>query len=116
MAMDQIETIPKVWGQEVVIVNNDLYCGKFLCFDKEAKGSLHLHRKKTETFLCIEGEAELWVEDTGCRITAETQPVTILRGQKHQVTAVTACMILEISTPHSDGDVERFTRSERGIV
>lgn len=114
--MEQIQIVPKVWGQETIIVNNDLYCGKFLQYDAEAKSSEHLHREKQETFYCLDGEVVLMVGGTKYVLYAQHPPVTVLRGQKHQMTALTACMVLEISTPHDDADVTRFTESERGVV
>jgi len=115
MTKSDILRVPKAWGQEVVLVNNDLYCGKFLYFDKEAVSSLHLHEKKQETFILLHGEARLELEGSE-NVLEWMRPVTILPGQEHKVTAITDALILEISTPHSDDDVTRFTESTRGLV
>ena len=47
--------VPKGWGFERWIVNNDLYCGKLLFFAKGKRCSFHYHKKKTETFYVQSG-------------------------------------------------------------
>mgnify|MGYP001266609128 CR=1 FL=1 len=32
--------VPKGWGEEIIIENNDLYCGKMLIFNQGCKFSL----------------------------------------------------------------------------
>ena len=48
--METIEIHPKGWGYEKWIVNNDLYCGKVLFFERGKKCSWHYHKVKDETF------------------------------------------------------------------
>ena len=50
-----MEWIPKIWGGEQIIVNNDQYCGKILTFIKDHKASFHFHKLKTETFHILDG-------------------------------------------------------------
>ena len=38
--------IPKGWGKEMIITNNELYCGKILMFKKGCKFSINYHLKK----------------------------------------------------------------------
>jgi hypothetical protein len=45
-----VNVVPKTWGREVWIVNNETYCGKILYITAGKTGSLHYHRHKTETF------------------------------------------------------------------
>ena len=40
-----VEIVPKGWGKEIIFVNNDEYCGKILCFNKDKKFSMHYHLK-----------------------------------------------------------------------
>lgn len=42
--------VPKGWGFEKWIVNNEKYCGKILFFVKGKKCSYHYHEIKDETF------------------------------------------------------------------
>ena len=46
-------SIPKGWGEELILVNNELYCGKLLIFRKDSKFSMHYHMKKDETWYVI---------------------------------------------------------------
>jgi hypothetical protein len=48
--------VPKGWGKEVIIENNELYCGKLLCFNEGAKFSMHYHMIKDETWYVDKGE------------------------------------------------------------
>jgi mannose-6-phosphate isomerase-like protein (cupin superfamily) len=45
-----VNVVPKSWGREVWIVNNETYCGKILYITAGKTGSLHFHQHKTETF------------------------------------------------------------------
>ena len=54
--METIEIHPKGWGYEKWIVNNDLYCGKVLFFERGKKCSWHYHKVKDETFYVQSGE------------------------------------------------------------
>lgn len=50
-----IKWVPKGWGGEKWIVNNDMYCGKILHIVKGHKLSLHYHKIKDETFYVQDG-------------------------------------------------------------
>ena len=50
-----VEIVPKGWGKEIIFVNNDEYCGKLLCFEKDKKFSMHYHLKKKETWYVSKG-------------------------------------------------------------
>lgn len=43
------------WGYQLRLINNDLYCGKFLVLDANKSGSYHYHTKKKETFIHLYG-------------------------------------------------------------
>ncbi len=45
--------VPKGWGGEIVIVNNDLYCGKILVFNSGCQFSMHYHLIKQETWYVV---------------------------------------------------------------
>ncbi|HBY66694.1 MAG TPA: cupin domain-containing protein, partial [Flavobacteriaceae bacterium] len=42
--------VPKGWGFEKWIVNNEEYCGKLLYFVKGKRCSWHFHKLKDEVF------------------------------------------------------------------
>jgi len=48
--------IPKGWGHEIIFENNELYCGKLLCFKAGAKFSMHYHMIKDEAWYVKEGK------------------------------------------------------------
>ena len=48
--------VPKGWGYEDWIVNNDKYCGKELFFKKGKRCSYHYHELKDETFYIASGQ------------------------------------------------------------
>lgn len=48
--------VPKGWGYEDWIVNNEKYCGKELFFKKERRCSFHYHCIKEETFFISSGK------------------------------------------------------------
>jgi quercetin dioxygenase-like cupin family protein len=109
--------IKKIWGHEDIFVTNDLYCGKYLFFDKTGnKTSMHFHQKKHETWTVIEGKflARLVMTEKG-----EVQEYILSVGDTlaieplvpHQLEAITdQCQILEISTPDSVEDNYRIYR------
>lgn len=55
--------IPKRWGGERIIVNNNQYCGKILVFMKSLACSLHAHKVKHETFYVARGKVEIKYSD-----------------------------------------------------
>jgi D-lyxose ketol-isomerase len=54
-----MQTVPKVWGSENWIVNNERYCAKYLNLNQGYECSVHYHAVKDETFVILEGEIEL---------------------------------------------------------
>lgn len=104
--------VKKVWGKEVWITNNELYCGKLLYIDKGAESSLHSHPKKQETFLCLQGRVHLNIDGAVYNMKRLSEPITIYPGQMHTFRGKTKAIILEVSTTHWDEDVERFTVSK----
>ena len=59
-AADKI--VPKKWGYESHIINNEKFCLKYLVFYKGGKLSLHAHKVKTELFHCISGKFGLTLQ------------------------------------------------------
>ena len=107
-----MKIIPKVWGREEWLGNNDKYCGKLLFINKNAISSLHRHLIKQETFYCLSGEVELEVDNDVRRLTHRTPAVTLNPGMWHRFKGITEAELLEISTHHEDTDVERKEESQ----
>lgn len=109
--------VPKKWGWETIIHNDEDYCGKLLNFNKGAKFSMHFHIKKKETWYVAAGEFELIYIDTRDasehkRMLGVGEIVTIGRGDPHQLIALTAGQIFEVSTPHYDDDSYRVRKGD----
>ena len=111
----------KGWGEELIIENNELYCGKLLILKKGCKFSMHYHLLKDETWYVDKGEfIYRWI-DTG---TADIHEVTSLKsgdivrqrvGQPHQLEALTEGVVFEISTQHFDEDSYRIWKGDSQI-
>jgi quercetin dioxygenase-like cupin family protein len=106
------EKVDKKWGSELIICNNDEYCGKFLNFKKGAKFSMHAHVNKMETFFCLKGKVCVTGIDTEnagryVRILREGDILHVPRFAFHQIEALEESTIIEFSTHHEDSDSYR---------
>ena len=109
--------IPKGWGKEMIITNNELYCGKILMFKKGCKFSMHYHLIKDETWFIAEGEFSYrWIDtETADIYEEELKPGDVVRqlpGQPHQLMAHTDGSIIEVSTEHFDDDSYRVSKGD----
>jgi len=102
--------IEKIWGKEIWIENNDLYCGKKLHLSKGAVSSLHCHPTKMETFTIESGKVKLELEEDVFDLFPD-ESKTILPGQYHKFSGYSNSIISEFSTTHSDDDVVRKEES-----
>ena len=110
-------TVPKGWGEELIIENNDLYCGKILIFKAGCKFSMHYHLIKDETWYVNSGEFIYRSIDTetGEHLEQKLYPGDIVRqrpGQPHQLEAITDGQIFEVSTQHFDSDSYRISKGD----
>lgn len=111
--------IPKGWGQEIIIANNDKYCGKILDFNPSGQGSLHFHAKKEETWYILSGEFTIELIDTE---TAKKYIVKLYQGDcfhvkpfvPHKITCYNTQggKIMEISSTHFDEDSYRIAAGD----
>jgi len=113
-----IEVVSKGWGKEIIFVNNDEYCGKILCFDKDKKFSMHYHLQKKETWYVAKGKFLLhWIETSNGIMHSEYlnigDVVTNERGEPHQVVALEDdSQLFEVSTKHYDDDSYRIWKGD----
>ena len=104
----------KGWGKEIIFINNDEYCGKILCFNKNKKFSMHYHLQKKETWYVARGSFLLnWIEvSTGTMHTEQLNVgdvITNERGEPHQVLALEDdSQLFEVSTQHFNNDSFRI--------
>jgi len=100
----------KVWGYEIWIANNSLYCGKILVLKKNHFCSLHSHKLKDETFYILEGMVLMEVGDDA-KTMVDGDTVHIKPGILHRFTGLDDSKIIEISTQHFEDDSIRISRS-----
>jgi quercetin dioxygenase-like cupin family protein len=109
--------IPKGWGHELIIYNDEKYCGKVLVFKEGCKFSMHYHMLKQETWYVNKGSfIYKWI-DTERGITEETtlkvgDVVTQYPGQPHQLIALEDGEVFEVSTEHFDSDSYRIYKGD----
>ena len=104
--------VPKGWGEEIIIENNELYCGKVLIFNQGCKFSMHYHMVKDETWYVEYGEfLYRWIDietaDINEEKLVEGDVVRQRPGQPHQLEAISNGRIFEVSTHHKDSDSYR---------
>ena len=107
----------KLWGAEYLLVSNEKYCSKILVLNYGFQSSLHFHKIKDETFLCISGRVYLEIVNEAGNIDTRTLSpgtpgVRLSPYVKHRFYASTlGGVVLEVGTPHSDDDVYRIEES-----
>ena len=112
------EIVQKAWGYELVIDNNEKYCGKILHYNKAGiKSSAHMHYNKSESMLVRQGAFWFWYwDDKGnkqSQFMKEGECVRIPAGRMHQLQSVNEhSEMFECSTFHSDEDVYRTEPSQ----
>ena len=109
--------IPKKWGSEVIIHNDNEYCGKILRFNSGAKFSMHFHFLKKETWVVYSGEFSLrWIDiKTANEHYVKLKVgdiIEIERGDPHQLICEKAGDIFEVSTQHFDDDSYRIRKGD----
>lgn len=110
-------TIPKGWGSELIIENNELYCGKILQFKEGCKFSMHYHLEKDETWYVNSGEfLYRWIDTDNAEVheqkLVQGDVVRQRPGQPHQIEAITSGEIFEVSTHHEDSDSYRVWKGD----
>lgn len=109
--------VPKGWGEELIIENNDKYCGKLLIFKAGCRFSMHYHMIKDETWYVDKGEfLYRWIDTETAKVHEEyLKPGDVVRqrpGQPHQLEAKTEGTIFEVSTTHFDSDSYRVWKGD----
>jgi len=109
----QATLVPKGWGSELILANNDKYCGKLLQFKCGSKFSMHYHLLKEETFYLLRGDIRFYHIDLANATHVSTaikegSVIDIPPGCPHQIEALTDVTIVEVSTTHRDSDSYRI--------
>ena len=112
---EKLKVVPKGWGFEKWIVNNEKYCGKLLYIIKDRKCSWHYHKLKDETFYVQSGKIILYYSTTNTDpirankvVLSQGDHYHIPVGLKHQMYALEDTELFEFSTQHFDEDSYRI--------
>ncbi|MGH7240705.1 MAG: cupin [Candidatus Saccharimonadales bacterium] len=101
-----VKRVEKPWGYELHFAQEDLpYMSKLMHINAGCRQSLQIHDFKQETYVLISGKAGVeWENSEGEMIFTEFEQLKgykTLVGQKHRLTAITDCDIIEASTPEA---------------
>ena len=114
----KINFVPKGWGFEKWIVNNEEYCGKLLYLVKGKRCSWHYHILKDEVFYIQSGKVLVKYSD-GDSISDSKETFLnkgdsfhVYRGLRHQMVAIEDSEIFEFSTQHFDSDSHRLIKGD----
>ena len=111
-----IHHVEKIWGSEDWLVNNEIYCAKFLNLKQGFQCSLHYHKNKDETFYILKGEVEMDLQDNPeipidqikVKVFKQGEQIRLKPNTPHRFRSLTpTSKILEISTHHEDDDSYR---------
>ena len=110
--------VPKGWGWERWIVNNEEYCGKLLFFYKDKKCSWHYHVLKDEVFYLQSGKMLVKYSDEDDIANAKELVLNsgdnfhVYRGLRQQMIALQDSELFEFSTQHFDSDSHRIMKGD----
>jgi mannose-6-phosphate isomerase len=105
------QQIAKPWGYELLWAHTSHYAGKILCIRRGCQLSLQLHERKEESMYVLSGALEVELEGEDGHLTRyqarRGETFHIPPRRRHRLRALTACRVLEVSTPELD-DIFRF--------
>jgi len=111
-----VRIVPKGWGHELWIHNDERYCGKLLFVKAGKRCSLHFHGKKYETFFVQSGSVRMRLRrKDGREETFDMKKgdcLEIPQGTAHQFTGIEDCELFEFSTQHFDEDSHRIEKGD----
>lgn len=111
---NKTEVHKKGWGEELWIINTNLYCGKKLILNKDKKCSVHFHKLKDETFYVQSGLVKMDLYEDGYPNNPKTlilkkgESVRIPPLLPHQFFGLEDSEIFEFSTQHFEEDSFRL--------
>ncbi len=118
LTSSQQNFVPKGWGFEKWIVNNEKYCGKLLYFVKGKKCSWHYHKIKDEVFYIQSGKIQVFYGETDSWLDSKSfilekgDSFHIPVGLRHQMIALEDTELFEFSTQHFDEDSIRIQKGD----
>jgi mannose-6-phosphate isomerase len=98
--------VEKPWGNELIWVLTDRYCGKVITIETGRRLSLQYHDRKDEAILVLAGRLRLHIEDdAGAMTTRDMGPgesAHVPVGRRHRFESVERVELVEVSTPELD--------------
>lgn len=118
MTFSKCKWIPKGWGGEKIIVNNEHYCGKVLEIKKGFRCSFHHHLLKREHFYLHTGK--LILRTSYSDDLSKADEVIMNRGDvfevpltlNHQMEALEDCELFEFSTTDYPDDSIKIVKGD----
>jgi D-beta-D-heptose 7-phosphate kinase/D-beta-D-heptose 1-phosphate adenosyltransferase len=110
--VENVAIVPKLWGYEKWIENNEKYCCKILSLNKGYQCSLHYHKNKDETFVVTSGHVRM---ELGGEV-LHMRPGAFVRvppNTPHRFTGMENSLIMEVSTHHEESDSYRIEESRK---
>jgi quercetin dioxygenase-like cupin family protein len=110
--------VPKGWGHEIWITNNEIFCGKVLKFHQNKSFSWHFHKLKNEVFFVQSGKIRLfysWEDDLECAQEIDLSPgdsFEIQIGLRHKILALEDSLVFEFSSTHFESDSYRIIKGD----
>jgi len=110
--------VPKGWGSERWVTNNDIYCGKLLSFHDGKSFSWHFHKLKHEVFYIQQGKVRLfygWADDLSAAQTVDLEigdSFEVAIGLRHKILALEESLVFEFSTQHLESDSYRILKGD----
>jgi mannose-6-phosphate isomerase len=98
--------VDKPWGNELIWVLTDRYCGKVITIDTGRRLSLQYHDRKDEAIFVLTGRLRLHLEDeAGTMTTRDMGPgesAHVPIGRRHRFESLERVELVEVSTPELD--------------
>jgi mannose-6-phosphate isomerase len=99
----QSRRVAKPWGEELIWVLTDRYCGKVITIETGRRLSLQYHEQKDEAILVTRGRLRLELEDAAGTMTVRElgagESAHVAVGRKHRYEAIERVELVEVSTP-----------------
>ena len=114
----EMKHVPKGWGWERWVVNNEEYCGKLLFFNAGKKCSWHYHVLKDEVFYLQSGKMLIKYSEEDDLESAKELVLNagdnfhVYRGLRHRMIALEDSELFEFSTQHFDSDSYRVEKGD----
>ena len=108
-----MKEIEKIWGREYLVTESEKYSGKILDLKEGHISSYHKHMEKEETILVLAGKVLLKLNNDEYILSENSVVHNIKPGDFHSFEGLTDSKMIEFSTPHTEDDIIRQTKSKK---